>query len=108
MILFSELLKNRNFDFSQNTILIRHKDKRVSIFELIEKDYLDYYQAVQNRSIFKSCKYMIVFIGLEQTKALFYNIYEITGTKDVKENKKSPRQSRGVFLRFFFVYFIKQ
>ena len=85
MILFSELLKNRNFDFSQNVLLIRHKQKNISMFELIEKGYFDLYQSVQDKTSFKSCKYMIVFLGLEQTKALFYNIYEITGVRDIKE-----------------------
>ena len=29
MITLNELLKNRNFDYSKDTILVRHKDKRI-------------------------------------------------------------------------------
>ena len=87
MITLNELLKNRNFDFSKDTILVRHKDKRVNIFELIDQSHFEYYQSTQNKNSFDKAKFMIVFIGLESTKALFYNIYKINGTKDLKFNE---------------------
>ena len=84
MITLYELLKNRNFDFSNNTIIVRHKDNRykIDMFELIENNYFEYYQSVQSKKIFENKKYWIVFIGLEESKALLYNIYKINGTKD--------------------------
>ena len=86
MLTLHELLKNRNFDFSEEAILVRHKDKRINMFDLIEKNYFEFYQSTQNRKSFDKVKFMIVFIGLESTKALFYNIYRINGTKELETN----------------------
>jgi len=86
MITLHELLKSRNFDFSEDAILVRHKDKRINIFDLIEQNYFEFYQSTQNRKSFEKAKYMIVFIGLESTKALFYNVYKINGTRELKTN----------------------
>jgi hypothetical protein len=84
MITLYELLKNREFDFANNTIIVRHKDNRfkIDMFDLIDNNYLEYYQSVQSKNIFENKKYWIVFIGLEESKALLYNIYKINGTKD--------------------------
>jgi len=87
MITLHELLENRNFNFSKDTILVRHKDKKVNIFELIDQNHFEFYQSTQNKNTFDKAKYMIVFIGLESTKALFYNIYKINGTKDLEFNE---------------------
>jgi hypothetical protein len=84
MITLHELLKNRGFDFSRDTILVRHKDKRVNIFDLVDQNYFEYYNSMQSRKTFENKKHMIVFIGLESTKALFHNIYRINGTKDFR------------------------
>jgi hypothetical protein len=84
MITFGELLKARNFNFSEKTLLVRHSKTGTNMFELIEKGYLEMFQSSQKDEAFKKCKYMIVFIGLESKKALFYNIYEITGTQDIQ------------------------
>jgi len=65
---------------------VRHKDKKINIFDLIEKNYFEFYQSTQNRKSFDKVKFMIVFIGLESTKALFYNIYRINGTKELETN----------------------
>jgi hypothetical protein len=82
MISFTELLANRKFDFSQQTILVRHKDEKISMTSLIEDGYFEIYQSFQTKKSFDTNKYMVVFLGLESTKALFYNVYEITGKKD--------------------------
>jgi hypothetical protein len=87
MITFDELLKARNFNFSENTLLVRHKQKGMNMFELIEKGYFEMYQSTQVKRSFEKCKYMIVFIGLEATKALFYNVYEITGSQNMETIK---------------------
>ena len=84
MITLNELLKNRNFDYSKDTILVRHKDKRINIFDLVEQNYFEFYQATQNRKSFDKAKFMITFMGLESTKALLYNIYRINGVKNLK------------------------
>jgi hypothetical protein len=60
MITLRELLKNRNFDFSDETILVRHKDKRINIFELIDQNYFEFYQSTQNKNSFDKAKFMIV------------------------------------------------
>ena len=88
MITLNELLKNRVPDISNDTIIVRHKDNRykIDMFDLIEKDYLKYYQSIQTKPIFDNKKYMIVFIGIEQSNALLYDIYKINGTKEYNIN----------------------
>jgi len=108
MITLNELLRNRNIDLSNDTILIRHKDNRskkdnrlkIDMFDLIEKDYLKYYQSVQFQPIFENKKYWIVFIGLEQSKAMLYEIYEIKGTRNV-ESINIPKDIRKMFPEWF-------
>jgi hypothetical protein len=59
------------------------------MFELIEKDFFESYQRLQNDDVF-NCKYIIVFLGLESTEALFWNVYEVIGKKDIaKEDRKT-------------------
>jgi len=87
MITLNELLENRNFDFSDDTVLVRHKDSRIDMFDLIDQNLFEYYQSAQIKTSFENAKFMIVFIGLESTKALFYDIYKVCGTKDLKSIK---------------------
>jgi hypothetical protein len=84
MISFTELLVSRKFDFTQPAILVRHKDAKASMTDLIENGYFELYQSVQTKKSFDMNKYIIVFLGLGSTRALFYNVYEITG-------KRNPR-----------------
>jgi len=82
MITLNELLKNRNFEYSKDTILVRHKDSRINMFDLIDQNLFEYYQGSQSKTSFDNAKFMIVFIGLESTMSLFYNIYRINGSRD--------------------------
>ena len=105
MITLNELLKNRTIDFSKETILVRHKDNRykINMFDLIDNGYFEYYQATQSKKIFENKKYMIVFIGIEQSNALLYNIYKINGTKDFN-SINFPEGFKNVFPDWFTEY----
>jgi hypothetical protein len=93
MIKLSEILRSNGFDidvFKGTVRMIRHTPqlsiketkKTYKMFEdIIDKGYFEAYQSIQKEDIF-NCDYIIVFIGIEGKKALFWNIYEICGKKD--------------------------
>jgi hypothetical protein len=77
MIGILELLKERGLNLDAKIKFIRHQDKRYDISELIREDQLKIYQAYQDKPIFPERGYLVVFIGQENMKALFYEVYKV-------------------------------
>jgi len=77
MIGILELLKKRGLDLNEKIKYVRHMDKDFDINVLIRENQLETYQAYQNTPIFKECKYIVVLIGQQNLKALFYGVYEV-------------------------------
>jgi hypothetical protein len=83
MITIQELLFNRGLDKSSKIKLVRHKDKRVNVYNLYRskrQEFLDY-QNIQGRDIFKSVDYIVSFIGEESVFARFIGVYKLTGKR---------------------------
>lgn len=78
MILFSELLTTRGFDLNNSFKLVRHKSIEHPIEELIDRDLFEQYNCVHGKDRY-DCDYVIVFIGKESTKALFWGVYKVNG-----------------------------
>ena len=60
--------------------LVRHKDNRPEYREAIkDKEGLLKYQNTQPKDVFGQCDYIISFIGLEQSRALFFAVFKKNG-----------------------------
>lgn len=85
MIGILELLKNRGLDLNTKIKYVRHQDKRYDVTALIRANQLETYQGYQEKPIFKDCRYIVVFIGQENMKALFYGIYQVLKQRPASE-----------------------
>ncbi|MDH3355096.1 MAG: GIY-YIG nuclease family protein [Chromatiales bacterium] len=89
MIDIIELLKLRNFDTNAKTKLVRHQDSRWDLETLLRHDQIEEYQQHQGEHIFK-CEYIISFMGIDGSKALFLGIYKVRSVKQSDNHKWSP------------------
>lgn len=79
MITIQELLYNRGFDRTARVKLVRHKDRRLDLFNIYRtkrKEFLDY-QNTQKKDVFKDVEYIVSFIGEESMLARFIGVYKI-------------------------------
>jgi len=84
-----EFLALRNFDVNANAKIIRHQDSMWDISTLVRHGQIEEYQRHQGKHIF-NCDYIVSFIGLEGSKALFYGVYKVLG-HDVSTKHKFSR-----------------
>lgn len=81
MITIQELLYNRGISRSASVKLVRHKDRRLDIYNMYRTDkpaFIDY-QNTQSHDVFKNVEYIVSFIGEEQAFARFVGVYKIAG-----------------------------
>lgn len=81
MIGIIELLRLRGLDCNARIKLVRHQDNRYDIELLRRKKQIDVYQSYQATPIFSKCDYIVSFLGLEGTSALFYGVYKVLASK---------------------------
>jgi hypothetical protein len=80
-----ELLALRGLNTKAKIKLVRHQDKRYDVWELYRTRYLDTYQSYQSKPVFAECEYIVVFIGLDSSRARFVGIYRVNGSKPAIE-----------------------
>ncbi len=87
MITIQELLFNRGLDKSSRIKLVRHKDRRIDIYNLYRTNRQEFfkYQNIQSRDIFKSVDYIVSFIGEESVFARFIGVYKLTDKKQLPD-----------------------
>lgn len=72
MLSLKKLLTMHGLDCTRTDIkLIRHKDSRINLVELYEKEEFELYQQHQDKDVFKNCKYIVSFLGINDSKAKF-------------------------------------
>lgn len=83
MITIQELLFNRGLNRQAHTKLVRHKDRKLDLYNLYrrDKDAFFAYQCQQVRDVFNGVDYIVSFVGEEGVKARFIGVYKITGVK---------------------------
>lgn len=84
MITIQELLYNRGLDRLSKIKLVRHKDRRLDLYNLYRtnrKAFLDY-QNNQSKDIFRDVEYIVSFIGEEGVLARFVGVYKIEGKSE--------------------------
>lgn len=65
--------------YQKKVKIVRHQDKRCNFYKLVLYNQIETYQSYQGKHIF-NCDFIISFIGIENTKAVFYGIYEVCGS----------------------------
>lgn len=98
MITIQELLYNRGLERTARVKLVRHKDRRLDLYNMYRanrQSFLDY-QNTQSKDIFKDVDYIISFIGEEGVLARFIGVYKITGKSQYNgEYKYSMNEVEG-------------
>ncbi|MBO1627587.1 hypothetical protein [Bacillus arachidis] len=86
MLSLKKLLTMHGLDCTRTNIkLIRHKDSRINLAELYEKGEFELYQQHQDKDVFKNCKYIVSFLGIDGSKAKFIGVYEVISTQAVSD-----------------------
>lgn len=82
MIRLSEFLKNRNFDFSLKSKIIRHKDSRINLEKMIRSDLrlFELYQAEQKNDVY-NCD-QIVSLVQKSYGLVFVGVYKVLGKEE--------------------------
>ena len=79
MITIQELLYNRGLDRKASVKLVRHKDRRIDLYNMYRTGrnaFLEY-QNTQSRDIFKDVDYIVSFIGENGVLARFIGVYKL-------------------------------
>lgn len=85
MITIQELLYNRGLDRLAKIKLVRHKDKRLDLYNMYRTDrnsFLDY-QNSQSKDVFRDVDYIVSFIGEEGVLARFIGVFRIIGKEEI-------------------------
>lgn len=85
MITIQELLYNRGLDQLAKIKLVRHKDKRLDLYNMYRTDrnsFLDY-QNSQSKDVFREVDYIVAFIGEEGVLARFIGVFRIIGKEEI-------------------------
>lgn len=87
MITIQELLYNRGLDRLARIKLVRHKDKRMDLYNLYRTDKNGFlnYQNSQSKDVFKGVDYIVSFVGEESIFARFIGVFKIIG-KEITEH----------------------
>ena len=81
MITIQELLYNRGLDRQAAIKLVRHKDRRLDLYNLYRSDKAAFlaYQNRQVRDVFRDVQFIVSFVGEEGVMARFVGVYEVLG-----------------------------
>ncbi|MBP3768437.1 MAG: GIY-YIG nuclease family protein [Prevotella sp.] len=81
MITIQELLYNRGLDRSASTKLVRHKDRRLDLYNLYRTDRAAFlrYQCHQERDVFSKVDYIVSFVGEDGVQARFVGVWKVEG-----------------------------
>lgn len=82
------LIPNNPLLTSSKIKFVRHKGKDKEYQDIVRdllgnRKQLEEYQKIQDKPIFSDCDYIVSFIGLEGSKALFWNVFKVVGCKQL-------------------------
>jgi hypothetical protein len=80
-----ELLSSRGLDANARVKLVRHQGDCHDFDELDRKGLLELYQSYQSKPVFTKCDYIVSFIGMENSRARFYGVYQVCGHVPARE-----------------------
>ena len=87
MITIQELLYNRGLDRTARVKLVRHKDRRIDLYNIYRTDRKAFlkYQNTQKKDVFNKVDYIVSLIGEEGLQARFVGVYKVNGKKTIHE-----------------------
>ena len=79
MITIQELLFNRGLDCRARIKLVRHKDRRLDLYNMYRTDREEFfeYQCRQPYNVFQSTDYIVSFVGEDGATARFIGVFQI-------------------------------
>lgn len=80
-----DLLQLRGFDARAPAKLVRHKDDRYDIEDLLRRGWFEAYQGYQQRPVFKGRQWIVSFVGTEGSRARFVGVYRVVGQRDGRD-----------------------
>ena len=89
MITIQELLYNRGLERTARVKLVRHKERRLDLYNIYRSNrraFLEY-QSVQSRDIFKDVDYIVSFVGEDSVLARFVGVFKIDGSTTNADGK---------------------
>lgn len=86
MLTVEKMLASYGLDLSKNIKIVRHKDERIDVVDLYEKEQLELYQQHQKENVFRGCDYVVSFLDFEEgKKAVFIGVYKVKNTSNPKK-----------------------
>ena len=77
-----DLLKLNGFAENRPAKLVRHKDWRYDVQELIDRGWFDAYQGCQSKPVFDGCDRIVSFVGHAGTTARFVGVYRVLAKRN--------------------------
>ncbi len=89
MITIQEILDMKsNILQNKKVKIVRHKDTREWYKDITkDRERLLEYQKEQGKDIFRDCDYIVSFVGIERSKAIFIGVFDVLGS-NIRENGK--------------------
>lgn len=85
-----DLLQLRGFDARAPAKLVRHKDDRYDIEDLLRRGWFDAYQGYQQRPVFKGRQWIVSFVGTEGSRARLVGVYRVAGQRNGRDVPLPP------------------
>lgn len=84
------LIPNNPLNNTNKIKFVRHKENHKDYQEIVKdilgnSDHLENYQRHQDKPVFSGCDYIVSFIGLEGSKALFWNVFKILDSHQLED-----------------------
>jgi hypothetical protein len=80
------MLRLYGFDPASRAKMVRHKEDKYPVQELLRNQWLDLYQAYQGKPRFDNLDVIVSFYGLTGTRACFYGVYKVLGRRPARES----------------------
>lgn len=91
MLTFSEFLKARGYSPDEHHVkMVRHRDSRFDVEDLLRSGHFERYQQFQSGTIFDGCEQIIAFIGEEGSKSRFVGVFDV-GSRQHASQAQPPR-----------------
>lgn len=80
-----DMLRLYGFDPASRAKLVRHKEDKFPVQELLRHNWLDLYQSYQGKPRFDNLDLIVSFYGLTGTHACFYGVFKVLGRRPATE-----------------------
>ncbi len=100
MLKLLELLTSRGFvqNRRRSVKLVRHKDQRFDLEDLLRRGWLERYQQFQGSPIFDNCDQIVSFVGEDGSKSRFVGVFDVGQRKSATEAKKWNEPGRPAWI----------